>query len=114
MQMVSFSINCVCICKFNNKTVSDFQKLGGFQVFIPGLNSEHKSVRCKTAELIATLVQHNVYCQEKFFDNPTYIHLLMSLVENDLEMEVRIKALHAISSELLLCHIKYTSVLCYY
>lgn len=99
------SIKCECTCKFNNKIVSDFQKLGGYQVFIPGLNSEHKSVRCKTAELIATLAQNNSYCQEKFFDHPAYICLLMSLVENDPEMDVRIKALLAISSELFFCYI---------
>lgn len=56
-------------------------------------------MRCKTAKLIATLVQHNAYCQDKFFENLTYIKTLMDVVEKDPEEEVRIKALYAISSE---------------
>ncbi|VVC44175.1 Armadillo-type fold,Armadillo-like helical,Nucleotide exchange factor Fes1 [Cinara cedri] len=77
---------------------NDFQKLGGFQIFIPGLKSEHKSVRCKTAEVIATLVQNNPYCQDKFIEHPSYIRLLISLIEKDTIDEVRVKGLHAISS----------------
>lgn len=56
-------------------------------------------MRCKTATLIATLVQHNAYCQDKFIENLTYMEILMDLVEKDPEEEVRNKALHAISSE---------------
>lgn len=88
--------------KFNS-IFSDFQKLGGFQVIIPGLKSEHVVVRCKTAELIATLVQHNPYCQDKFIEHPTYTRLLMNLVEKDDADEVRVKALHALSSKTFLC-----------
>ncbi|XP_050438577.1 uncharacterized protein LOC126844428 isoform X2 [Adelges cooleyi] len=76
---------------------NDFQKLGGFQVFTPGLKSQHSTVRCKTAELIATLVQHNPYCQDKFMEEPSYINLLMSLVNTDPVDDVRVKALHALS-----------------
>lgn len=85
--------------ELKNENVSDFQKLGGFQVFTPGLKSEHSTVRCKTAELIATLVQHNPYCQDKFSSEPTYIQMLMSLVETDPVDDVKIKAFHALSSK---------------
>lgn len=77
---------------------NDFEKLGGFHIILPCIRSEHPSVRIKTCELISTLVQHNPYCQEKFMENPSYPKALMSLVENDLNDEVRIKALGAISS----------------
>jgi len=80
--------------------VSDFQKLGGFQVFIPGLKSPEPTVRAKTAKLIGSLVQNNPYCQEKFIEHPTYINLLMNVVENDIEIDVRTKALYAISCKL--------------
>ncbi|XP_050530712.1 uncharacterized protein LOC126899670 [Daktulosphaira vitifoliae] len=76
---------------------NDFQKLGGFQVFIPGLKSLHSTVRCKTAELIATLVQNNPYCQDKFMEESSYIQLLISIVQTDSTDEVRVKALHALS-----------------
>lgn len=59
----------------------------------------------KTAELVATLVQHNAHCQEKFMENPAYLSTVMSLVENDPNEEVRIKALGAVSSELqIICY----------
>lgn len=82
----------------NNDNVSDFQKLGGFQVLLPGLNSEHFFIRCKTAKLIATLVRHNPYCQDKFIDESSYVHMLINLVETDPVNEVQIKALCALSS----------------
>jgi len=78
---------------------SDFEKLGGFHIFLPCIRSEHPTVRIKTCELITTLVQHNPYCQEKFMENTNYLKALMSIVENDLNDEVRVKALSAISSE---------------
>lgn len=77
---------------------NDFEKLGGFHIFLPCIRSEHPTVRVKTCELIAKLVQHNPYCQEKFMENPNYLKALISMVENDLDDEVRIKALAAISS----------------
>lgn len=82
-----------------NSFVLDFQKIGGYQVFMPGLNSEHAVVRCKTAELIATLLQHNPYCQGKFIECTNYTEKLMHLVQNDPADEVRVKSLHALSSE---------------
>lgn len=94
---------CIISVHFKNKNMffsPDFQKLGGFQVIIPGLTSEHKTLRCKTSELISTVVQHNAYCQDKFMEEPKFIDLLIDLVKNDLIDEVRIKSLHAISSKL--------------
>lgn len=82
---------------------SDFEKLGGFHIFLPCIRSEHPSVRIKTCELITTLVQHNPYCQEKFMENTNYLKALISMVENDPNDEVRIKALSAISSESQIC-----------
>jgi len=78
---------------------SDFEKLGGFHIFLPCIRSEHPTVRVKMCELIAKLVQHNPYCQEKFMENTKYPKALISMVENDPNDEVRIKALAAISSE---------------
>lgn len=49
--------------------------------------------------MIATVVQHNPYCQDKFIENPAYMRLLISLVESDIVEDVRVKALHAISSK---------------
>ncbi|KAE9534087.1 hypothetical protein AGLY_008823 [Aphis glycines] len=77
---------------------NDFEKLGGFHIFLPCLRSEHPTVRIKTCELITTLVQNNPYCQEKLMENINYLRALISLVENDLDDEVRVKALTAISS----------------
>lgn len=80
----------------------DFQKLGGFMVIESGLLSPYNTVKCKTADLIGVLVQNNPYCQNKFIEYPTYINLLMKLVETDLDNKVCVKALHAISCECLL------------
>ncbi|XP_060845081.1 uncharacterized protein LOC132924671 [Rhopalosiphum padi] len=77
---------------------NDFEKLGGFHIFLPCIRSEHPSVRVKTCELISTLVQNNPYCQEKFMENTNYLKALISMVENDNDDEVRVKALAAISS----------------
>lgn len=51
------------------------------------------------------MVQHNAYCQEKFIDHPTYINLLIDMVEKDKNLNVRIKALHAISCKLTTCYV---------
>jgi len=95
-QFFVFYFNIILIINI----VLDFQKLGGFQIFIPGLKSSEPTVRGKTAQLIAALVQNNPYCQEKFIEHPSYINLLMDLVENDDDVEVRTKALYAISCKL--------------
>lgn len=50
--------------------------------------------------MIATLVQNNPYCQEKFIENPAFLSLLINLAEHDTEQTVRVKALHAISSKI--------------
>jgi hsp70-interacting protein len=76
---------------------NDFQKLGGFMVIESGLLSPYNTVKCRTADLIGTLVQNNPFCQNKFIEYPTYINLLMKLVETDLDNKVCVKALHAIS-----------------
>jgi len=76
----------------------DFQKLGGFQIIPLSLKSSHSAVRAKAAQLIGTLLQNNPYCQEKFIEHTDYTDLLMCLVQDDDEdILVRTKALHAIS-----------------
>jgi len=96
---VLFYYLCIFVFEYITNNFSDFEKLGGFHIFLPCIRSEHPSVRIKTTELISTLVQNNPYCQEKFMENPNYLKALMSMVENDLNDEVRVKALAAISSE---------------
>jgi len=85
---------------------SDFVKLGGLYIFLPCFRSEHPSVRIKTCEFLCRLVLNNQYCQNKFMENTNCFKLqvLMYMVENDNDDEVRVKALIAIYSEsLLIC-----------
>jgi len=57
-------------------------------------------VRIKTAELIATVLENNPYCQAKFIEKPNYVQLLMTLIEREQEALIRVKALQAISCKL--------------
>lgn len=68
-------------------------------------------MRTKTAELIATVLQNNPYCQTKFIEKPNYVQLLMTLVEREQEALIRIKALHAISCELFFLTYKISHVI---
>jgi len=86
------------------KYFSDFEKLGGFHIFLPCFRSEHSSVRIRICSFIFKLVQNNPYCQNKFMESTNCLKLqaLMYMVENDNDYEVRNKALFAIYGESLL------------
>ncbi|XP_060844735.1 uncharacterized protein LOC132924437 [Rhopalosiphum padi] len=77
---------------------NDFEKLGGFHIFLPCFRSEHSSVRIRICSFIFKLVQNNPYCQNKFMESTNCLKLqaLMYMVENDNDYEVRNKALFAI------------------
>jgi len=65
---------------------------------LPWMRSEDPSVRMKICEMISMLVQ-NPYCLKKYMENTDRLKELMSMVENDNNDEVRVKALVAITSE---------------
>ncbi|XP_025206285.1 hsp70-binding protein 1-like [Melanaphis sacchari] len=92
-----FAFDVIAEYVYDLDYANDFEKLGGFHIFLPCIRSEHPSVRIKICELISSLVQQNPYCQEKFMENPKYLNALMSMVENDPNDDVRIRALSAIS-----------------
>lgn len=81
----------------NLDNARDFYQLGGFELFRPLLASKVDSLKSKTCELLAEVVQNETNCQTYALDN----HLLTDLVElldkSDNE-RVRIKSLYAISS----------------
>ena len=61
------------------------------------LSSEHAGLRWRTADLIATLTQNNLYCQSAVLEMkllPRLIKLLDNASEN---AQVRVKALYALS-----------------
>jgi len=75
---------------------SDFHKIGGFQLLPRYLHSEQEGFRWRTADLIATLVQNNPYCQEKALEF-NLLPLLLNVIDTDSSSEVRTKALYALS-----------------
>ncbi|GLH13986.1 Uncharacterized protein GBIM_18445 [Gryllus bimaculatus] len=80
----------------NMDTANDFHKIGGFCIFRPCLGSAHSSLRWRAAEIIAELTQNNPYCQERILE-AQLLPVLSSLVDNDPNEQVKVKALYAIS-----------------
>ena len=78
--------------------VVDFHKIGGYALFPPLLSHRNPEIRWRTAELIATLVQNNPYCQEAAL-SMDLMGLLLATLANDISDDVRIKALFAVSCE---------------
>jgi len=75
----------------------DFHKMGGYDFLLSLLQSCEAGIRWRSAELIATLVQNNPYCQEKALEQNLLTELLKRLDTDD-DMQVRVKALYAVSS----------------
>lgn len=75
---------------------NDFHKIGGYQVMIKCLSSEHSSLRWRAADILAVCVQNNPYCQKAAMEM-NILPTLTSLLETDQLDQVRIKALYAIS-----------------
>ena len=76
--------------------VTDFHKIGGYRVLDGVLRSNYGDIRWRAAELIAALVQNNPYCQQKALE-VNILPLLVEMVDSDVDMLVRVKALYAIS-----------------
>lgn len=73
----------------------DFQKIGGFSIIIPCLNSEYADVRGETALLIGELAQNNEFCQRHLLEQ-NIMPKLIELVSKD-DPAVSTHALHAVS-----------------
>ncbi|XP_060844727.1 uncharacterized protein LOC132924432 [Rhopalosiphum padi] len=100
VEELEFAIDVIAEFIINIDYANDFVKLGGLYIFLPCFRSEHPSVRIKTCEFLCRLVLNNQYCQNKFMENTNCFKLqvLMYMVENDNDDEVRVKALIAIYS----------------
>ncbi|KAF4519236.1 hypothetical protein B566_EDAN009797 [Ephemera danica] len=89
------ALDNLCDYVDNADVSNDFHKIGGFTVFPSLLHSEHRTLRSKSANLLAELTQNNPYCQERALDlQPA----LLKLISSDPCQEVRVKALYALSS----------------
>lgn len=77
----------------NMDAANDFCKIGGLEIILPCLSSEHQLVRAKTASLIAELAQNNPYCQKQLLD----VDALPKLINLLLEPDSAPSAIHAIS-----------------
>lgn len=80
----------------NLDNANDFHKIGGFHVMIKCLSSEHSSIRWRAADTLAVCVQNNPYCQKAALEM-NILPILSSLLDTDHSVEVRIKALFAVS-----------------
>lgn len=74
----------------------DFHKMGAYSVLDQLLRSDHADIRWRAAQLFATVVQNNPYCQQKALE-ANLLPLLAQKVDNDVSMLVRVKALYAVS-----------------
>jgi len=81
----------------NLDNANDFQKIGGFHVMIKCLSSGNSSLRWRAADTLAVCVQNNPYCQNAAMEM-NILPVLCNLLETDQSVQVRIKALFAISS----------------
>ncbi|KAI0237726.1 Hsp70-binding protein 1 [Lamellibrachia satsuma] len=75
---------------------NDFHKMGAYSVLDQLLRSDHADIRWRAAQLFATVVQNNPYCQQKALE-ANLLPLLAQKVDNDVSMLVRVKALYAVS-----------------
>nr|CAI5838868.1 unnamed protein product [Callosobruchus analis] len=79
----------------NIDTANDFHKIGGFMILYPCLRSPHPKIRAGGCELLAVLCQNNPYCQQVIIDNG-FVAALIRMVEEDVDVNVCVKALYAI------------------
>lgn len=77
--------------------ISDFYKIGGYSLLLSLLHAQYPEYRWQTADLLATLVQNNPFCQQATVDFPGLVDTLYKLLDEDEVDLVRIKALYAIS-----------------
>ena len=73
-----------------------FHKIGGFSYTTHYLKGDHIGLKWRTADLVASLVQNNPYCQKVAIELH-YIEQLLKLVDQDTNDMVRVKALYALS-----------------
>ena len=101
-----------CNIFFSNKNVNDhatqhctdFYNIGGFEVLASLLQDKRLSIKVAAAELIATFVQNNPFCQQKVLEDPFLLTHLLSRVQDDgEEAELRIKCLYAVSCAPTIC-----------
>lgn len=76
---------------------SDFYKIGGFSVFRPLLESKSDILRSKACELLSECVQNHTICQT-YALNEDLLKILVKLLDEEDNENVRIKSVYAISS----------------
>lgn len=81
----------------------DFYKIGGCSLLVALLQSSNPDMRWNAAELVATLVQNNPYCQKAVVDTPELLTLLYRTLDEDEVDLVKVKALYAISCKYSCC-----------
>lgn len=74
----------------------DFHKIGGYSVVLGLLSSDSEGLRWRTADLVATLVQNNPYCQQAALDSNLMERLLSMVDSTDTDL-VRTKAVYGLS-----------------
>lgn len=76
-------------------TANDFNKIGGFTIIHPLLNSNYENIRASGATLIAELAQNNPHCQHELVQLNVFPRLIEMLM--DKEQKVACAAMHAVS-----------------
>ena len=76
--------------------LTDFDKIGGYNLLERLLRSEHDGLRWRAASLIACLVQNNPYWQERA-EELKLLPTLLTILDTDSCVNVRIKSLSAVS-----------------
>ena len=76
--------------------ILDLHKIGGFPVVVRCLQSPHPSLRTKSAGLIGNVCQNCEYCQSHMLEIGV-LPTLLQILENDENVQARVKALYAMS-----------------
>ena len=76
--------------------ISDFQKIGGYSFITKLLESPHPGLQWRAADLLATMVQNNLTCQQGALE-ARMLPQLLDMVDTEEEEMVRVKALYAVS-----------------
>ncbi|CAH1787700.1 unnamed protein product [Owenia fusiformis] len=76
----------------------DFHKVGGYTLLPSLLQHNEADIRWRSADLIASLVQNNPYCQKEALNTDLdLVTLLLRILDGDDNNQARIKALYALS-----------------
>ena len=75
---------------------ADLHKIGGYEVVEKLLRDEDAELRWRAADLLATTVQNNPYCQEAALRQGLMQVLLQTLDKDQVDL-VRVKAMLAVS-----------------